>query len=68
MTTSEVSTILQAITRLDEKVEGLRRDDDTATKRIDAHSTRLDKLERIAYVALGMALAAGAPQVAAIFR
>jgi len=68
MTQSDVSTILAAIARVEEQVTGLRRDDARAEDRLNAHSARLDKLERIAYIALGMAVAAGAPQVAALIR
>lgn len=64
MTTSDVSEILAAVARVEEQVKSLAKDDDRATSRIDQHSTRLDKLERIAYVALGIAIASGLPQLA----
>lgn len=66
MTTTEVAQILAAVARVEEQVTGLRRDGDTATKRLDQHSTRLDKVERFAYVALGVALASGLPDLVAL--
>lgn len=63
MTTTEVAQILAAVARVEEQVKSLDRVDLSAKERIDAHSTRLDKLERIAYVALGVAIASGLPQL-----
>lgn len=57
----------ERLARIETKLDSLIQRDDTAERRLDAHSARLDKLERIAYVALGIAIASGVPQVAAAF-
>lgn len=67
MSTDEATQILAAVARVEEQIKNLDRADGTAEKRLDSHSTRLDKLERVAYVALGIALASGLPALAALF-
>jgi hypothetical protein len=63
MTTQDITTILVAIARVEGRLDSLQAADTTSGERLEAHSHRLDKLERLAYVALGMAVASGLPQV-----
>lgn len=71
MTEDRAPEILAAIHVVDtnvavltERVDVLRTEDTRAADTLKVHGMRLDKLERIAYVALGIAIASGVPQLA----
>lgn len=68
MTDNENSQILVAIARLDEKVTNLVGADTRANEQLAEHRIRLDKLERLAYTALGIALASGVSGIAGLFH
>lgn len=56
-----------ALARMEGKLDGLSTADDKADALLKEHGSRIDKLERIAYVALGVAIASSMPQLVSVF-
>jgi hypothetical protein len=66
MTQQDIAQILAAVAEVKTEVRNLAKADDRAATVSDKQSTRLDKLERIAYVAIGLALASGASDLVSL--
>lgn len=62
-----LTDVLVSVARIEGKMDAFAKADTDAASLLKEHAGRIDKLERIAYVALGVALASGAPQLVSIF-
>lgn len=67
MTTPDVTQILVAVARVEGRLDALASADSRMSQRLDSHAKRLDKLERLAWMALGAAVVSGAPELIALF-
>lgn len=62
-----IHTVDTSVAVLTERVDGLRAEDTKAAAELKVQSARVDKLERLAWIAIGIAIASGVPDVATLF-